>query len=158
MPRKEETKIEKNQKVCHTQIDLDSADNNSDQRATPPLIQLDSHDKVDKNQPEPTTTSQIPELNNSTTNQTTESFTGTIIENQPKNLTPTQSSFKPKLKGMAERKASSPMKSPSPKKLSDTHILHNTRPIWTRQSPSLLGERVFTSLVEISHDRPGEHK
>ena len=83
----------------------------------------------------------------------------TNTENQSKILTPTQSSSKPKVTGMTKRKASSPMKSSPPRKLSDNYIRHNNRRIRTRQPPSLVGERerVFTSLVETSDDRPGEN-
>ena len=80
------------------------------------------------------------------------------MENQPKNRTPTKRPFNFKLRGMAKRKASSPMKSLPPRKLSDIHTRHNTRPIQTRQPPTLLEERVFTRLVETSDDRPGELK
>ena len=79
----------------------------------------------------------------------------TEIQNQ--NPIPTQSTSKPKLTVMAKRKASSPMKSPPPRKTAEFHFRHNARPIRARQPPSLLGERVFTSLVETSGDRPGEH-
>ena len=50
------------------------------------------------------------------------------------------------------------MKSLPPRKISDTHTRHNTRPIRTRQPPTLIGERVFTSLEKTSDNRPGEHK
>ena len=49
------------------------------------------------------------------------------------------------------------MKSPPPRKLSDIHTRHDTRTIRTRQPALLLGERVLTSLVETSEDRPEEH-
>ena len=41
--------------------------------------------------------------------------------------------------------------------MSKPHIRYNTGPIRARQSPSLLGETVFTSLAEALDDRPGEH-
>ena len=154
MLRKDETNLEKKKNVCHTLIDLDSGDSNPDQRTTPPLFQLDSHDEVDKNQSEPTNTNQIPEVNNPITYKDTR----TDIENQSKNRTPTKSPFKPKLTGITKQKASSPMNTPPPRKFSDTHTRHNTRPIRTRQPPTLFGERVFTSPVKTSDDRPGEHK
>ena len=71
MLRKDETNLEKEKNVCNTLIDLDSRDSNPDQRATPPLTQLDSHDEVYKNQSEPTNTSQITEVNNPITYQIT---------------------------------------------------------------------------------------
>ena len=42
--RKDETSIEKENRVCHTPIDIDSGDENPDHGATPPLVQLDSHE------------------------------------------------------------------------------------------------------------------
>ena len=41
--------------------------------------------------------------------------------------------------------------------MSKPHIRYNTGPIRARQSSSLLGETVFTSLAEALDDRPGEH-
>ena len=56
----------------------------------------------------------------------------------------------------AKREASSPIHSPPPKKHSDL-VRYNTTPLRSRQSPHLLAEKVFTSLVEgESDDRPGE--
>ena len=54
-------------------------------------------------------------------------------------------------------KASSPVKSSPPKKLPDTHARHNTRLMRSIQPPTMLGERVFTSLVDKSDERPDEH-
>ena len=50
--RKDEHSIEKEKKICHTPIDIDSGDEIPDQRATPPLVQLDSDEEADKSQPE----------------------------------------------------------------------------------------------------------
>ena len=77
------------------------------------------------------------------------------IDSQAKEPTPIK--ILTKLTGTAKRKASSPMKSPPPKKLPDTHSRHNTRPMRSRQPPTKLGGRVFTSLVENTDDRPGKH-
>ena len=49
------------------------------------------------------------------------------------------------------------MKSPSPRKLSDRHSSHNTRPLRSRQPTTMLGESAFTSIIETANDRPGEH-
>ena len=132
MLRKDDNSIEKEKTVCNTPIDIDSGDVIPDQRATSPLVQVDSHEEADKSQSEPTNTNQILEENNPINFQITEPHTRTDIENQSKNRTPTKSPFKTKLTGMAKRKASSPMKSPPPRKLSDFHTCHNTRPIRTR--------------------------
>ena len=59
---------------------------------------------------------------------------------------------KPKLSGTAKRKASSPMKSPPSKKLSETFTRQNTRPMRTRQPPKMLGERMFTSVVDLTNE------
>ena len=48
MPRKDEVNIKKEQKVCHTPIDLDTGDKSLDQRVTPLFIQLDSQDESEK--------------------------------------------------------------------------------------------------------------
>ena len=70
------------------------------------------------------------------------------MENQLKE--PASTKIKNKLSGTAKRKASSPVKSPPPKKLPDTYSRHNSRPMRSRQLPTMLGERVFTSLVDKS--------
>ena len=133
---------------------------NPDQHTTPPPIQLDSDGKYDNNWPESVIKGQKPESVIPTTSQITDpnmilAETNTEMQNQ--NPISTQSYSKPKLTGMTKRRASWSMKSRPPRKTSEFHIRHNTRPIRARQPPSLLGERVFTSLVETSDDRPGEH-
>ena len=49
------------------------------------------------------------------------------------------------------------MKLRPPKKLPDTHSRHNTRPMRSRQPLTMLGESVFTSLVDNTDERPDEH-
>ena len=44
------------------------------------------------------------------------------------------------------------MKSPPSKKLPGIYERHNTRPMRKRQPPTMLGERVFTSVVDISDE------
>ena len=70
---------------------------------------------------------------------------------------PASTKIKAKLSGTAKRKASSPVNSPPPKKLPHTYATHNTRPMRSRQPPTMLGERVFTSLVDKSDERPDKH-
>ena len=129
--RKDEQSIEKEKKVCHTPIGIDSGDEIPDQRATPPLFQLDSDEEADKSQFELKKYKSNTRGKKPINFQITEKYTRTDIENQPKNRTPTKSPFKANLTGMAKRKASSPMKPSPPRKLSDIHTRHNTRTIQT---------------------------
>ena len=63
---------------------------------------------------------------------------------------------KPKLSGTAKRKASSPVKPPPSKKLPEIYTRQNTRPMRTRQPPKMLGERVFTSVVDLTDENPDD--
>ena len=75
-------------------------------------------------------------------------------EKQQQDSAPTNR--KPKFSGTAKRKASSPVKLPPSKKLPDIYARHNTRPMRARKPPTMLGERVFTSVVDISDENPDE--
>ena len=131
----------------------DPSDNNTVPNSTPPLIYLDSLEEVDSSKQEKHKSQKSPEVKPSHLN--TEPDTTVEIDTQTKEPTCTKISIK--LTATATRKASSPMKSPPPKKLTDIYSRHNTRPIRSRQPPTMLGERVFTSLVEKIDERPGEH-
>ena len=94
--RKDETSIEKENRVCHTPIDIDSGDESPDHGATPPLVQLDSHEEADKSQSESTNTTQILKENNPINFQIKEPYRRTDIENQTKKRTPSKSLFRTK--------------------------------------------------------------
>ena len=123
-------------------IDLDSGDNSADPQMTPQLIFLDSHEEVEK------TNKEIPippeNARMESTEKSAEPAITTETEKQQQDSAPTN--IKPKLSGTAKRKASSPMKSPPSKKLPDIYARHNTRPMRARKLPTMLGERVFTSV------------
>ena len=116
-------------------IDLDSGDNDRDPQVTPQLVFLDTHEEAEKmNQETP-----FP-LENPGGEPTEKS-----VEPDPINK-------KPKLSGTAKRKASSPVKSPPPKKLPEIYTRQNTRPMRNRQPPKMLDERVFTSVVDLTDE------
>ena len=129
-------------------IDLDSRDNERDPQVTPQLVFLDIIEEANQaNQEKPF----LPENPGG-------EFTATSVEpiamaeaesKQPYSDLATK---KPKLSGTAKRKASSPMKSPPPKKLPEIFTRQNTRPMRTRQPPKMLGERVFTSVVDLTNE------
>ena len=116
-------------------IDLDSGDNDRDPQVTQQLVFLDTHEEAEKmNQETP-----FP-LENPGGEPTEKS-----VEPDPINK-------KPKLSGTAKRKASSPVKSPPPKKLPEIYTRQNTRPMRNRQPPKMLDERVFTSVVDLTDE------
>ena len=143
MDIKEETpkQIESNvEKAKIPLIDLDSGDNNTVPHSTPPLIYLDSHEELDTSNQEILNYHKNPEVK--LIQRNAEPDTTVEIDSQAKEPTPIK--ILTKLTGTAKRKASSPMKSPPPKKLPDTHSRHNTRPMRSRQPPTMLGEREFS--------------
>ena len=130
--------IEHNEEKAKTPvIDLDSGDSNTVPNSTPPLIYLDSLEEVDSSKQEKHKFQKSPEVKPSDMN--TEPDTTVEIDTQAKEPTPTK--IPTKLTGAAKRKASSPMKSPPIKKLTDKYSRHNTRPLRSRQPPTMLGER-----------------
>ena len=138
-------------------IDLDSEDNNATSHLNPPLIFLDSHEEADKGNQE------LPiSPKNPSTEQTEKIADPTkIAETEKQQLDVTSTKTTAKLSGTAKRKASSPVKSPPSKKLPGIYERHNTRPMRVRQPPTMLGERVFTSVVDISDenlDTPTLHR
>ena len=128
-------------------------DNSTVPHSTPQLIYLESHEEVDASNQEIPNYQKKPEVK--LTQRNAEPDTTVEIDSQAKETTPTK--ILTKLTGTAKRKASSPMKSPPLKKLPDTHSRHNTRPMRSRQPSMMLGERVFTILLDNPDDRPGEH-
>ena len=107
IPRKDESLIEMEQNLYHSPLVLELSAYNPDQRVTPPLIQLDSHDESDKIISEPTTTSQKQESANTSTFQFTEQNTSaakTKKEIQNKNCTSAQSLAKDHLEIAASKK------------------------------------------------------
>ena len=79
-----------------------------------------------------------------------------MAETEKQKLDSASTNTKPKLSGTAKRKASSPVKSPPSKKLPDIYARHNTRPMRARNPPTILGERVYTSVVDISDENLDE--
>ena len=79
-----------------------------------------------------------------------------MAEAENQQLYPDFINKKPKLSGTAKRKASSPVKSPPSKKLPEIYTRQNTRPMRTRQPPKMLGERVFTSIVDLTDKNPDD--
>ena len=138
-------------------IDLDSGDNSTDSHLTPPLIFLDSHEEAEKNNKELSISPENPRT------EPTEKIAEpvTMAETEKQQLDPASTKIKAKLSGTAKRKASSPLKSPPSKKLPDIYARHNTRPMRARQPPTMLSERAFTSVVDISDenlDEPTSHR
>ena len=133
-------------------IDLDSGDNSADPHITPQLIFLDSLDEVEKINQEVPISPENPRTE--LTEKSAEPATTTELEKQLQDFAPIIT--KPKLSGTAKRKASSLVKSPHSKKLPDIYARHNTRPMRARKPPTMLGERVFTSVIDISDENPDE--
>ena len=133
-------------------IDLDSGDNDRDPQVTPQLVFLDTNEEAEKvNQETP-----FPPENpgGEPTEKSVEPVAMAEAENQQ--LDPDLINKKPKLSGTAKRKASSPVKSPPSKKLPEIYTRQNTRPMRTRQPPKMLGERVFTSVVDLTDENSDE--
>ena len=118
---------------------------------TPPLIYLHNHKEADTRNLETPNSRQSPEVKSIHKN----TGPATTVDRRPKEPTPNKNPTK--TTGTAKRKSSAPMKLPPPRKLPDTLSRYNTRPMRSRQPPTMLGERVFTSLVETADDKPGEH-
>ena len=129
-------------------INLDSGDNERDSQATPQLILLDTREEGNEATQEMPVPSENPggKFPKSTGEQTT------MAEMGPKQILSDRTTKSQKLSGTAKRKASSPMKSPPSKKLSEIFTRQNTRPMRTRQPPKMLGERVFTSIVDLTEE------
>ena len=129
-------------------IDLDSSDNERDSQAIPQLILLDTMEEANKaSQKMPF----LPENPGGEFSKSTEepiAMAGT----ESKQIHSDRTTKTQKLSGTAKRKASSPMKSPPSKKLSEIFTRQNTRPMRTRQPPKMLGERVFTSVVDLTDE------
>ena len=127
-------------------IDFDSGDNSTNPHKTPQLIFLDSHEKAEKINQEVPISPENPRME--PTEKSAELVIMAETEKQQLDSAPTKT--KAKLSGTAKRKASSPVKPPPSKKLPDIHARHNTISMRARQPPTMLGERVFTSVVDIS--------
>ena len=148
---KAEIKDQTEPKVERTEfplIDLDAEDKNTTSHPNPSLIFLNSHEETDKGN------KKLPiSLENPSTEQTEKiSDPITIAETEKQQSEVTSTKITAKLSGTAKRKASSPVKSPPSKKLPVIYKRHNTRPMRVRQPPTMLGERVFTSVVDISDE------
>ena len=133
-------------------IDLDSGDNDRDPQVTPQLVFLDTNEEAEKvNQETP-----FPPENpgGQPTEKSVEPVAMSEAENQQ--LDSDRIKKKPKLSGTAKRKASSPVKSPPSKKLPEIYTRQNTRPMRNRQPPKMLGERVFTSVVDLTDENSDE--
>ena len=129
-------------------IDLDSGDNGVDSQVTPQLVLVDSYDEAEKaNQEAP-----IPPENSGVEpiGKSDEPVVMSEAENQQ--IDPVPINKKPKLSGTAKRKASSPVKSPPSKKLPEIFTRQNTRPMRSRQPPKMLGEKAFTSVVDLTDE------
>ena len=149
-----ESKIER---IEFPLIDFDSGDNSTASHQTPPLIFLDSHEEADKDDKELPISPEKPRTE--PTEKIADSVT--IAKTEKQQLDPTSTKTKPKLSCTAKRKASSPVKSPPYKKLPDIYARHNTRPMRAKQPLTMLGDRVFTSVVDISDeiiDVPTPHR
>ena len=133
-------------------IDLDSGDNDRDPHVTPQLVFLDTHEEAEKVNQETPFPSENP--GGEPTEKSVEPVAMAVAENQQ--LDPTPITKKPKLSGTAKRKASFPVKSPPSKKLPEIYTRQNTRPMRTRQPPKMLGERVFTSVVDLTDENSDE--
>ena len=137
-------------------IDLDSGDNSTASHLIPPLIFLDSHEEAE------TSNKRLPNSPENPGIESTENFAEPDImeETDKQQIDPASTKTKVKLSGTAKRKASSSVKSPPSKKLPDIYARHNTRPMESRQPPTMLGERererVFTSLVDKMDEKPNE--
>ena len=129
-------------------IDLDSGNNDRDPQVTPQLVFLDTHEEDEKVIQETPFPSENP--GGEPTEKSVEPVALAEVENQQ--LDPAPINKKPKLSGTAKRKASSPVKSPPSKKLPEIYTRQNTRPRRTRQPPKMLGERVFTSVVDLTDE------
>ena len=131
-------------------IDLDSGHNDRDPQVTPQLVFLDTTDEADQANQE---TPFFPENpGGEPTEMSVEPIAMAEAENQQSY--PDLTTKKPKLSGTAKRKASSPVKSPPSKKLPEIYTRQNTRPMRTRQPPKMLGERVFTKVVDLTDENP----
>ena len=133
-------------------IDLDSGDNSTASQLTPPLIFLDSHEEAEKSNKE------LPISPENPGTESTEKISEPVImaETKKPQLNPAPTKTKAKLSGTAKSKASSPVKTPPFKKMPEIYARHNTRPMRARQPPTMLGARVFTSVVDISHEKLDE--
>ena len=143
------------QKVEMTEIpliDLDSGDNSTDPHITPQLIFLDSHEEAEKINQEVPISPENPRME--PTENSAEPVIMAKTEKQRLDSAPTKT--KAKLSGTAQRKASSPVKSKPSKKLLDIYARHNAIPMRARHPPTMLGERVFTSVVGISEENLDE--
>ena len=131
-------------------IDLDSGDNDRDPQVTPKLVFLETNEEADQaNQEKPF----FPENpGGEPTEMSVEPIA--IAEAENKQSYTDLTTKKPKMSGTAKRKASSPVKSPPSKKLPEIYTRQNTRPMRTRQPPKMLGERVFTSVVDLTDENP----
>ena len=129
-------------------IDIDAENNNTTFHPNPPLIFLDSHEETDKGNKE------LPISLESPSTEQTEKIADpiTIAETEKQQSEVTSTKVTAKLSGTAKRKASSSVKSSPSKKLPVTYERHNTRPMRCGQPPTMLGERVFTSVVDISDE------
>ena len=109
---------------------------------------LDSYDEAEKVNKE----AQIPPENpgGEPIGKSDELVVMSEAENQQ--IDPVPINKKPKLSGTAKRKASSPLKSPPSKKLPEIFTRQNTRPMRSRQPPKMLGERVFTSVLDLTDE------
>ena len=115
---------------------------------TPQLVLLDSYDEAEKGNQEAPIPPENPggeQIGNSD-----EPVVMSEAENQQ--IDPVPMNKKPKLSGTVKRKASSPVKSPPSKKLPEIFTRQNTRPMRSRQPPKMLGERVFTSVVDLTDE------
>ena len=124
-------------------IDLDSGDNERDSQAIPQLILLDTMEEANK---ESQKMPFLPENPGGEFSKSTEepiAMAGT----ESKQIHSDRTTKTQKLSGTAKRKASSPSK-----KLSEIFTRQNTRPMRTRQPPKMLGERVFTSVVDLTDE------
>ena len=129
-------------------IDLDSVDNDRDPQVTPQLVFQDTIEEADQANQEK------PFLPDNPGGEPTEMNVEPIAmaEAENKQAYTDLTTKKPKLSGTAKRKASSLVKSPPSKKLPEIFTRQNTRPMRTRQPPKMLGERVFTSVVDLTDE------
>ena len=129
-------------------IDFDAEDNNTTSHSNPPLTFLDSHEEADKGNKERPNSFENPSTEQ--TEKIADPITIAETEKQQPEVSSTKTTAK--MSGTAKRKASSPVKSPPSKKLPGIYERHNTRPMRVRQPPKMLGEIVFTSVVDISDE------
>ena len=146
--RKPEIPDHVEQKVELDKIPLIAGDNERDSQVNPQLVFLDTIEEANQaNQEKPF----LPENPGGEPTETSVEPIA-MAEAESKQPYTDLATKKPKLSGTAKRKASSPVKSPPSKKLPEIFTRQNTRPMRTRQPPKMLGERVFTNVVDLTDE------